>query len=83
MDRFEQLYNYVLNCIMDIAKLNQSHFLEILGKFEKVIIELEKEDDKAKYLRYNLEGYKNEFYLNKSKQISIDEAIKIVNEIIQ
>ncbi len=83
VDRFEQLYNYVLNCIMDIAKLNQSHFLEILGKFEKVIIELEKEDDKAKYLRYNLEGYKNEFYLNKSKQISIDEAIKIVNEIIQ
>lgn len=83
VDRFEQLYNYVLNCIMDIAKLNQSNYLDILNKFEQQIIELEKIDDNAKYLRYNLEGYKNEFYLNKSKQISIDEAIKIVNEIIQ
>ncbi|PTB96247.1 hypothetical protein C9994_08270 [Marivirga lumbricoides] len=82
VDHFEQLYNYVLNCIMGIAKLNQSNYLDILKKFEQQIIELEKIDDNAKYLRYKLEGYKNEFYLNKSKQISIEEAIKLIETVI-
>ena len=82
IDYFEQLYNYVINCIIGIAKLNQSYYLDILDKFQEKIIELEIIDDRAKYLRINLEGYKNEFYLNKPRQISIDKAIKIVNEII-
>ncbi len=74
-DHFERLDSLVLNSITSIALQSNEHYYEIRESIEIFINKFKTEYKNVNWLYSFLDQLEQKYYVNKSKQISIDEVI--------
>lgn len=81
-DKYNSLTNRVSNSLLNIAVQNKKNYMSIIDELEKLVETNKEEYSEVKKINFLIADINKQFYRNKDEAMNLEEALKMINNII-
>ncbi|OOM76975.1 hypothetical protein CLPUN_25010 [Clostridium puniceum] len=81
-DKYNSLTNRVSNSLLNIAVQNKKNYMSIIDELEKLVETNKEEYSEVKKINFLIADINKQFYRNKDEAMNLEEAIEMINKII-